>query len=119
MRTRERVSAAARSALGLVTDVVHELLDLGADFLPFVPVPSLELAALVLSAIGTRCSLSTSTGPRASSECSAVRLSSSRPSAQRTERGQARSARQVLPGGTPVPREAIQQAVHQALPRPG
>ncbi|KAI0730429.1 hypothetical protein C8Q76DRAFT_613667 [Earliella scabrosa] len=44
----QRVSAAATRALGLVTDVVHELLDLGADVLRFAPVPGLELAAIAL-----------------------------------------------------------------------
>ncbi|KAI0730418.1 hypothetical protein C8Q76DRAFT_612908, partial [Earliella scabrosa] len=44
----QRVSAAATSALGLATDVVHELLNIGADVLRFAPVPGLELAAIAL-----------------------------------------------------------------------
>ncbi|KAI0730428.1 hypothetical protein C8Q76DRAFT_854174 [Earliella scabrosa] len=48
MRIRERVLAAATSALGLVANVVHELLNVGADVLRLTPVPGLQLAAIAL-----------------------------------------------------------------------
>ena len=44
----QRVATAAASVLGTTGSVSHELLQLGADFLGFVPVPGLELAARTL-----------------------------------------------------------------------
>ncbi|KAF9647369.1 hypothetical protein BDM02DRAFT_2705085 [Thelephora ganbajun] len=43
--TRQRVASAAVSVLGTTADVTHELLQIGVDFLGFVPVPGLEPAA--------------------------------------------------------------------------
>ncbi|KAF9523670.1 hypothetical protein CPB83DRAFT_862451 [Crepidotus variabilis] len=49
--TREKVAQAAVSVLGTTTDIVHEVLTVGVEFLDLAPIPGLQTAAKTLLGI--------------------------------------------------------------------